>query len=196
LLEVRPATPADVPVLVALWTELRQVGGRAERAVNPVPVPDIAERLAEAVTAPHCRVVLVCADGRPAGMAVLRDIRPDPLSPARVVQIAHLVVAPGLRRRGVGHALIAAAADFADERGIEHVGGGLYPSLRDASRFYARLGFAPVTVQRVAPVAILRRRLASEPVAQRMEDVVRRRTRLRRTVPAQRRRARAAQPVD
>jgi len=32
----RAATAADVPVLVTLWNELRKVGGRAERAVNPV----------------------------------------------------------------------------------------------------------------------------------------------------------------
>ena len=46
----RIALPADVPVLVELWGELRQVGGRAERAVNPMAVSDIAERFLDAVT--------------------------------------------------------------------------------------------------------------------------------------------------
>jgi GNAT superfamily N-acetyltransferase len=183
----RPATAADVPVLVSLCNELRLVGGRAERAVNPVTLPDMTERLLEAVASAHCRVVLACSEGEPAGMAVLRAIRPDPLSASRVVQISHVVVAHGKRRRGVGHALVAAAADFADELQIEHVAAGLYPSLRDASRFYARLGFAPVLVQRVAPVAILRRRLGGEgATAARVDDLVRRRTRLRRPVPSQR----------
>jgi hypothetical protein len=82
---------------------------------------------------------------------------------------------------------------------VEHVVTGLYPSMRDASRFYARLGFAPVLVQRVAPVGVLRRRLSGEQ-ASRIDDVVRRRSRLRRPVPAQRvtrvTRERAPERVD
>lgn len=184
--QTRPATPADIPLLVGLWRELREVGGRAERATNPTSVSDIGERLLAAITAEHCRVVLAGVEGQPSGMAVLRVVRPDPLSDSRVVQISHVVVAPGMRRRGVGHALVAAATEFAEERGLEHVAAGVYPSLRDASRFYARLGFAPVVLQRVAPVAIVRRRLGADTGSFRFDDVVRRRTRLRRPVPAQR----------
>jgi GNAT superfamily N-acetyltransferase len=183
-------------VLVGLWKELRQVGGRAERAVNPVAVADIAERFRDAIAQGRCRVVLACADGEPAGMAVFRAIRPDPLSDSRVVQVSHVVVASGKRRRGVGHALVAAAADYADEVMVEHIAAGVYPSLRDASRFYARLGFAPVLVQRVAPVAVLRRRLSGEGGTLRIDDLVRRRSRLRRPVPAQRATGHAREPVD
>jgi len=192
---VRPAGPADISVLTALCDELGQVGGRAERAINPVLLPDLDSHLREIITKPHCRVVLACAGDEPAGMAVLRVIRPDPLSSSRVVQVAHVMVARGMRRRGVGHALIAAAADFAEEQKIEHVAAGLYPSLRDASRFYARLGFAPVLVQRVAPVAILRRRLSPDGTTVR-GDLVRRRSRVRRPVPAQRATASLGERVD
>ena len=192
----RPAVQADVPLLVGLWGELSQVGARAERAVNPVSVPDVAARLAEVIASDDCRVVVAHSGDEVVGMAVLRVVRPDPLSVHHVVQVSHVVVAAGKRRRGVGHALLAAAADFADERQVEHVSAGVYPSLRDVSRFYARLGFAPVMVQRVAPAAMLRRRLGahaanpsgtvSDPAMSRMEDLVRRRTRIRRPVPAQR----------
>ena len=208
----RPATSADLPLLVGLWGELRQVGARAERAVNPLSVPDVSQRLAEAIDSRDCRVVVALADGEPTGMAVLRELRPDPLSVHRVVQVSHVVVAPGKRRRGVGHALMAAAADFAEERQIEHVAAGVYPSLRDASRFYARLGFAPVMVHRVAPVGVLRRRLGgglsvgltstitsgmgAEAAITRVDDLVRRRSRLRRPVPAQRARTRQTEPTE
>jgi ribosomal protein S18 acetylase RimI-like enzyme len=207
----RAATVADVPLLVGLWGELRHVGARAERAVNPLSVPDVSARLAEAITSDDCRVVVALTDDEVAGMAVLRELLPDPLSMHRVVQVSHVIVASGKRRRGVGHALIGAAADFADERQIEHVSAGVYPSLRDVSRFYARLGFAPVMVHRVAPVAMLRRRLGGgygalhsatiaavgpDSALGRVDDLVRRRTRLRRPVPAQRARVRQTERTD
>lgn len=192
----RTARVADVPVLVGLWNELRQVGGRAERAVNPVAVPDISERLTDAIEDPACRIVVATIDDLPAGMAVLQVVRPDALSDVRVVQVMHVIVADGKRRRGVGHALLAAAADFADEQQIEHLTVGVYPSLRDASRFYARLGFAAMVVRRVAPVAVVRRRLSGERPRLRTEDVVRRRTRLRRPVPVQVAPLRSREPVD
>jgi len=187
----RTASLADVPRLAALWHELRQVGARAERAVNPAAVQDIEQRLAATIEDPDCRIVVACDDGQPAGMAVLRVARPDPLSDSQVVQVVHLIVADGKRRRGVGHALVAAAAAFADDRQVEHLIAGMYPSLRDASRFYARLGFAPMLVQRVAPVVVVRRRLGTDAHV-RADDVVRRRSRLRRPVPAQRPAARVA----
>lgn len=191
----RTASLADVPSLATLWRELRQVGGRAERAVNPAAVPDIEQRLVATIEDPDCRVIIATVEGEPAGMAVLRVSCPDPLSCSQVVQLMHVIVADGSRRRGVGHALVATAADFADERQIEHLTAGMYPSLRDASRFYARLGFAPLLVQRVAPVAVVRRRLGADAHV-RAEDVVRRRTRIRRPVPPQRRTARVPQGAD
>jgi GNAT superfamily N-acetyltransferase len=191
----RLAALDDVPVLVALWHELRQIGGRAERAMNPVATPDIAGRLRDAIVSDTCQVVLACADGEPAGMAIYRPIRPDPLSESRVLQMTHVIVSPGKRRRGVGRALLAAGADIADSLMVEHLGVGVYPSLRDASRFYARLGFAPVLVQRIAPVGVLRRRLGgNDGTVARVEDLVRRRSRVRRPLPAPRPR-RAAEPV-
>lgn len=204
----RPATLGDIPLLVGLWRELRQVGARAERAVNPTSVSDVATRLADVISHGDCRVVVAHADDQLAGMAVFRAVRPDPLSDDHVVQVSHVIVAAGKRRRGVGHALLAAAADFAEERQVEHVSVGVYPSLRDVSRFYARLGFAPVMVHRVAPLAVLRRRLgnghsgagvlvpSAEAAISRVDDLVRRRNRLRRPVPTQRARLRQAQRSD
>ncbi|MBV9098158.1 MAG: GNAT family N-acetyltransferase [Frankiaceae bacterium] len=191
----RLATLHDVPVLAALWHELRQLGGRAERAMNPVAIPDIAARLAQAIAADDCRVVLACADGEPAGMAIYRPIQPDPLSDSEVLQMTHVIVSPGKRRRGVGRALVAAGADIADALQVEHVGVGVYPSLRDASRFYARLGFAPVLVQRIAPIGVLRRRLGADNSLARVEDLVRRRNRVRRPLPAPRAGRRTAEPA-
>jgi hypothetical protein len=72
--------------------------------------------------------------------------------------------------------LVAAAAAYADEIGADHVAVSVAPGLREPNRFYARLGFSPVVVRRVAPVAILRRRLSTgeHPVAA-LEELTRRR---------------------
>jgi ribosomal protein S18 acetylase RimI-like enzyme len=182
----RVATTDDLPVLLDLWDELRQVGGRAERAVNPVTAVDVRERMLAVLTDPECRIALACDGDTPAGMVVLRVTGPDPLSEALLAHIVHLVVSRGSRHRGVGHALLAAAADFAAERHLDHVAASVYPSLRDASRFFARMGFAPVAVRRVAPLAVLRRRLGTDGGLPVNGDTVRRRSRLPRPVPSQR----------
>ena len=192
----RRATLADLPELLRLWGELRQLGARAERALNPVATPDVPVRLADAIGAADCHVMIACVDGEPAGMAVCRSVQPDPLSDSRVLHVCHLVVDRQHRRRGVGRSLIAAAVELADCEHIEHVGVELYPSVRDASRFYARLGFAPVTMQRVAPVQVLRRRLSGDATTVRLDDLVRRRTRMRRPLPAQRVTRRTTERVD
>jgi hypothetical protein len=52
----------------------------------------------------------------------------------------------------------------------------VHPGSRDANRFFARLGFAPMVVRRVAPVAVVRRHL-SQGEARPVDHVVRRRPR-------------------
>ncbi|HWB66854.1 MAG TPA: GNAT family N-acetyltransferase [Mycobacteriales bacterium] len=181
----RPAEASDLPTLRALCEELDQVGGRAERAVNPLIGFDVGARLLAVLSDPACRVILACAEQVPAGMVVLRIIQPDPLSDARMVQVSQLVVGRRERHRGVGHALLIAAAEFAEERRIDHLAVSVYPSLRDAHRFYARLGFAPAFVHRIAPVTVLRRRVNGDRPVAPFAEAVRRRTRLLRSVPPQ-----------
>jgi ribosomal protein S18 acetylase RimI-like enzyme len=192
----RAATHEDLSILLGLWDELRQVGGRAERAVNPLTSIDVRERLLEVMLDPNCRVVLATADGAPAGMAVLRVTRPDPLSDSELVSIVHLVVSRTIRHRGVGHALVAAAGDFATECHVDHVSASVYPSLREANRFFARLGFAPIAVRRIVPVPVLRRRLDNDRTVPVLADSVRRRTRIGRPVPPQRRRRVSADRIE
>ena len=197
LVITRPAGPDDIPTLLRLWDELRQVGGRAERAVNPVVTAvDVRERLLEILSLSECRVELACVDDVPAGMAVMRISRPDPLSDSQVVHVAHLVVSRSFRHHGVGHALLAAATEFAGDHHLDYVAASVYPSLREASRFFARLGFAPVAVRRVVPVAVLRRRLGRDVATPLTGDAVRRRTRLIRPVPPQRVRRTGAERIE
>jgi ribosomal protein S18 acetylase RimI-like enzyme len=75
------------------------------------------------------------------------------------VYVSALLVSPACRKRGAGRALVAAAAAYAEELGVDSVVVGVAPTGRDANRFFARLGFAPLVIRRIAPVAALRRTL-------------------------------------
>jgi hypothetical protein len=57
---------------------------------------------------------------------------------------------------------VAAAAAYADELGSEHVAVNVLPHVREDNRFYAKIGFTPLVVRRVASVATLRRSLGLE----------------------------------
>jgi GNAT superfamily N-acetyltransferase len=100
---------------------------------------------------------------------------------APVVQMNHFFVLPSARRRGAGRALIAGATAWAEQRGLEGLGVDVYPDSREANRYFARLGFSPVYVHRVASLAGLKRVLgAAVPAAGREESAhgVRRRLRV------------------
>ena len=192
----RMATVEDIPALMELWDELRQVGARGERANNPVSTIDVRERLTAVLATPSYRIVIASLADAPAGMAVLQTTRPDPFADAKILNVAHLVVSRSAQHKGVGHALLKAAADFATEKRLDQVSVSVYPSLREASRFFARLGFAPAAMRRVAPVSLLRRRLGADAASPIDGDAVRRRTRLVRTVPSPRARRGAAAQAE
>jgi N-acetylglutamate synthase-like GNAT family acetyltransferase len=109
-------------------------------------------------------------------MALFSVAPANALLDAPALHVSHAVVANRHKRRGAGKALLAAAAAFAEERGLEQVLVSVAPGSRDANRFFARLGFAPLAVRRVAATSVLRRRLHAADVRV-VEHVVRRRPR-------------------
>jgi GNAT superfamily N-acetyltransferase len=173
---VRVATENDLPDLLLLWPELRHSGGRQIREALYLAIDDVGERLRDSIHNPEHRVLVATCSDRICGMTILTRTSLGPLSDVTAVQLHHLVVASAHRRSGVGHALLAAAASYADEIGADHVLVGVAPGLRDTNRFYARLGFSPVLVRRMTTVTALRRRLtdSEHPVAA-LEELTRRR---------------------
>jgi ribosomal protein S18 acetylase RimI-like enzyme len=97
------------------------------------------------------------------GAAVLRADTAGGLLDPPSVYVSHLLVGPDHRRRGAGRSLVGAAAAYAEELGVDSVVVGVAPTGRDANRFFARLGFAPLVIRRIAPVASVRRALADDP---------------------------------
>lgn len=177
---VRDAQPEDLPALLAMWDELRELGSRIER-VMPSPGPDAALHRLELVTQdPQSRALVACVDGEVAGMVLVTASAYAPLFDLRAVHADYLHVREGFRRRGVGKALLAAAVSFADEVGAEHVLTSVLPQIRETQRFYAQLGFGPVVVRRSVPVAVLRRRLSGASASSVADHLVARRRSLRR----------------
>jgi ribosomal protein S18 acetylase RimI-like enzyme len=177
---VRDAVPDDLPVLMTMWHELRDLGGRLDRSMPVISEDGVLDRLKLIDDDPHSRALVGVIDGDVAGMAVLTTSSYAPLFDQDAVHVHYLHVREGYRRRGVGHALLAMAVAAADEAGVEHVVTSVMPALRDTQRFYARLGFSPVVTRRSVPVSMLRRRLAGEGRMSLADNVVARRRTLRR----------------
>ena len=181
-LRVRPAEHGDLPSLLAFGEELRdqllpttEIGGRV-RGVPAEARAYLEQRYLEALDDPaRDLVVVVGEDDQPLGMALLTVASANALLDLPAVHMSHAVVADRHKRRGAGKALVAAAAAYAEAHGLDQIVVSVHPGSRDANRFFARLGFAPLAVRRVAPVAVVRRRLAQadRPV----DHVVRRRPR-------------------
>ena len=161
VVSVREATPDDMPVLLALWQQMRDDGPRwSVRATGPSPLESVERRYTAAMTDPGVRIVVAEAGGEIVGMALYELGSASTLLDVPAVEMSHVCVASGQRRRGAGKALVAGATAYAEELGVEQVVVAVYPQQRESNRFYARLGFAPVVVRRAASVAALRRHLA------------------------------------
>lgn len=158
---VRPAATSDITELIALSIDngvAEHVGRRGRKG----DAGALRERYAGLLTDLD-RLVLVAVDeatDRLVGFAVLLEERIGVLAPTATLYISHLLVAPSFRKRGAGRALLTGAVRHAEDREIDHVVVGVQAGARDANRYLARLGFAPLVVRRIASVATLRRTLA------------------------------------
>ena len=180
---VRPATRDDLPHLLDLAVELREhllpsahLAAEQRGRSGPATRAALEARYLEALDAPDRHLVVATDDsGARLGMALITIASANALLDSLAVHMSHAVVSNRYRRRGAGKALVAAVASFAEERGLDEIVVSVPPGSRDANRFFARLGFAPLAVRRVAPVALVRRHLPAE--GRRTEVAARRRAR-------------------
>jgi GNAT superfamily N-acetyltransferase len=155
--EVRELAVADGPALHALWAPMLPA------AVREIAPASYAEHVLQMIAGEQDTTVLVVeADGAVVGAAYLHRSLVAPVEGGAALQVALLAVAPGRTRRGVGRALVDAAATHAETLGLENVlvvGG---PGDRETNRFLARLGLTQLAVMRTAPVSVLRARLPQD----------------------------------
>ncbi|UQX87139.1 GNAT family N-acetyltransferase [Jatrophihabitans telluris] len=157
---VRPASPSDIAELIALSEDngvTEHIGRRGRKGDTTT----LADRYSLLLSDPD-RLVLVAVEeehDKLVGFSVLLEEQVGVLAPTSTMYISHLLVAPSYRRRGAGRALLTGAVRHAEDRDIDHVVVGVQAAARDANRYLARLGFAPLVVRRIASVSALRRSL-------------------------------------
>ena len=188
----RTARPDDLPAVLALVRQHRADAHAEGVLTGQAPGSTAAAGFRRLLADPGYRVVLAVVPGpnapeadatgeQPVGLAVLGT---DPLSVVLgvpQVTVDNLVVHRDHRRQGVGAVLLAAAAAYARETGAEHVVAACGGHEPERQRFFARMGFAPLTTRRIVARETLTRTLIAWerswlPLpAQRGRGVVRRR---------------------
>lgn len=156
LRDARPDDAEDIGFLAEVWADVLRRCDAEDRA------GDVVTLAARAAASPDERLLLAEYDGQRAGAVLLRLATVTPVNLEPVVQTLSPHVLPAFRRRGVGKALVEAAAAFAEERGVAHVMTASSSGSREANRFMARLGFGPLATLRVAPTAVVRARTTAQ----------------------------------
>jgi ribosomal protein S18 acetylase RimI-like enzyme len=133
-LEVRRATAPDAQAIGRLLHDFNSEFG------DPTPGPAaLAARIGELMCTGETAVLVT---GSPlVGLAVLR-FRPAIFSEALECYLAELYVAPPMRGKGLGRALMEAAMDHARERGASHMDLGTGEHDHAARALYESLGFS------------------------------------------------------
>jgi GNAT superfamily N-acetyltransferase len=167
----RTARPSDLAAVLSLVRQHR-ADAHAEDVLSGSTRLRAASGFRRLLEDPGHRVVLAVLPGSTVpgagdsgevavGLAVLGL---DPLSVVLgnpQVTVHTFVVHHQHRRCGTGVLLLDAAAAFARESGADHVVVAVGGHEAERQRFFARMGFAPLTTRRIVPVDSLTRTLAA-----------------------------------
>jgi len=172
---------ADVPGLVELTRSVDLSAGTFSGKPLADPAADhLAVRYREILEEGQRRLLVAVDESNEiVGLLVAKTDEIGAIDVTYVLHVTHLLVNPKHRRRGIGRALLAAAVHLADELGLDRVLGTAASGSREANRYLARLGFAPLVVHRIASTSTLRRALGMVEAPERL--AVLRRARLART---------------
>ncbi|GAA1612936.1 hypothetical protein GCM10009789_78970 [Kribbella sancticallisti] len=161
-IEVRDARPDDADALVTLWRDMAVGAGHQSRLLAAPSVESARASVAGHQDDRCGRLIVGEIDGRLGGMAYLRQAPISPLHDEVTVTVEYLHVSDHARRHGLGKALIAEAAAWAEHENCPHLAVLAPPVAREANRFLARLGLGQAGVVRFASTHTVRRRLAAE----------------------------------
>jgi GNAT superfamily N-acetyltransferase len=151
---IRPATPADVPLILRFIRELAEY----ERLAHEVVATEDGLRDTLFGARPYAEVVIAEEGGEPAGFALFFHNYSTFLGRPGIY-LEDLYVRPELRGKGTGRALLAHLARLAVERGCGRLEWWVLDWNEPAIRFYRALGAQPMddwTVFRVTGDALKR----------------------------------------
>ena len=134
-LEIRPATPADVPALVELIKALANYEKLAHEVTGK------PEDLAAALFGdrPYAEALLAWVDDQPAGMALFfHNFSTFLMKPG--IYLEDLFVHPDYRRQGIGKALLVHLGKLALERGCGRFEWSVLDWNTPAIEFYQSMG--------------------------------------------------------
>jgi GNAT superfamily N-acetyltransferase len=157
---VRDATPTDASVLVSFWADPTSRAGETQG--NPQAEAEASAALARIAAEPDERLLVGLVDDSVVGAMHLRRGPLSPIHSGTAIHTSYLNVLEPWRRHGVGRALVEAAVSWAEEKDTTHVLAASMSNSREANRFMARLGLAPIASVRAAPVQLLRAKLPGE----------------------------------
>ncbi|MBE9139458.1 GNAT family N-acetyltransferase [Nodosilinea sp. LEGE 07088] len=133
--EIRPATPSDVPILVNLIKALADYEKLAHEVTGS------AEDLSAALFGdrPYAEALLAWVDGKPAGMALFfYNFSTFLMKPG--IYLEDLFVYPDYRRQGIGKALLVSLGKLALERGCGRFEWSVLDWNTPAIAFYESMG--------------------------------------------------------
>lgn len=142
---VRPATPADVAVLVDLYRLLEgEMGALSDMwAVTDGLSEPVGESFAAAVADPDTLLEVGCIDGHPFGFVLARIEETLPQGEGlRVGAVRLIFVDPPAREVGLGEAMRDSVLDGFRERGIHRFDAHVLPGHRLAKNFFEAGGFS------------------------------------------------------
>ncbi len=154
----RSARVEDVADLVDLCLEARAELMVGAQLCTDDPVR-LRDQLLTLLNMPGGAILIATSDDEVDGLLLTRIVGPGPFSDAVVLTLESLYVRQRARRRGLGHALLLAAAELAEQAGALEVYASPLPGARGMHRFLAQVGFAPAAAHRVVTTAALARRL-------------------------------------
>lgn len=152
--QIRPATVADVPIVLALIRELAEY----EKLLHEVVATEALVQAALFGPKPVAECALACVSGGPVGFALYFHNYSTFMGRAGLY-LEDLFVRPEYRGQGIGEALLRYLARIAVERGCARMEWAVLNWNKRAIGFYERMGAVGIldwTVFRVSGEALVR----------------------------------------
>ena len=145
---VGTAGPDDIDVLVASVEGLfREDGGRHDPSIDVAwPTREGAGYHASLLDDPDCLLAVARQERDVVGHLVGKLVGPHALRRVRFAVLESMRVRPDLRGHGIGGLLVEEFVGWARRSGAELASVTAYAANEGAKRFYARHGFAPMSV--------------------------------------------------